>query len=78
MTSGLVKERMTYFHENGMAYQAYNTVLGTAKVFVYCNIDHRYGLCDDFVVDHKITIEELELIAIENELLYELRRLSEN
>lgn len=72
MTNGLVKERMTYFHENGIAYQAFNTILNTAKVFVYSKIDHRYGLCADFEIDHKITVEELELIAIEREALWEL------
>lgn len=67
MTSGLVKERMTYFHENGTAYQAFNTILHTAKVFVYTKIDHKYVLSADFIVDHKITPKDLELIAIERE-----------
>ncbi|MBR2131514.1 MAG: hypothetical protein IJ955_03090 [Oscillospiraceae bacterium] len=72
MTNGLVKERMTYFHENGTAYQAYNTIMNTAKVMVYYKIDHIYTLGANFNVDHKITVEELELIAIEREALYEL------
>lgn len=72
MTNGLVKERMTYFHENGTAYQAFNTVLNTARVMVYHKIDQIYTLSADFKVDHKITVEELELIAIEREALWEL------
>lgn len=68
MTNGLVKERMTYFHENGVAYQAFNTILGGAKVLVYVNIDNHYVLANDFNIDHKIANEEeLKCIAIENE-----------
>lgn len=69
MTNGLVKERMTYFHENGTVYQAFNTLLNTAKVFVYVRIDLRYVCCAEFKVDHRITPEELSLIAIEYESL---------
>lgn len=75
MTNGLVKERMTYFHENGTVYQAFNTILNTAKVMVYVNIGHnQYTCCAEFKVDHKITVEELALIAIENEALAEVSR----
>lgn len=73
MTSGLVKERMTYFHENGIAYQAFNTICG-AKILVYVNIDNNYVLANDFTIDHKIAnVEELKMIAIENEILRELK-----
>lgn len=73
MTSGLVKGRMTYFCENGIAYQAFNTILG-AKVLVYVNIDNCYVLASDFFIDHKIAnAEELKMIAIENEILRELK-----
>lgn len=74
MTNGLVKERMTYFHENGTAYQAFNTLLNKAKVFVYVRIDLNYICCAEFEVDHKITVEELALIAIEHEALVEVSR----
>ena len=69
MTNGLAKERMTYFYSKTIAYQAFNTIFGTAKVFVYVLIDGgKYILCSDFEIDHKIANEhELKLIAIENE-----------
>ena len=75
MTSGLVKERMTYFAGNGIAYQAFNTILGTGKVLVYVNIDNNYVLANDFNIDHKIANEEeLKLIAIEHEMQYNNRQ----
>lgn len=67
MTSGLVKGRMTYFCENGIAYQAFNTVLNRAKVLVYVNIVPNYVCCAEFNVDHQINEEELKCIAIERE-----------
>lgn len=73
MTNGLVKERMTYFHENGTVYQAFNTIVG-AKVLMYVNIDNNYVLANDFTIDYKISsVEELKMIAIENEILRELK-----
>lgn len=72
MNNGLVKERMTYFHKNGTAYQAFNTIMGTAKVLVYAKIDRGYVLAADFKVDHPIaSVEELGMIADEREeMLY--------
>lgn len=72
MTNGLVKERMTVFCENGIAYQAFNTILNKAKVFVYSKIDNTYVHCADFEVDHKIDENELKCIAIEREALISL------
>ena len=73
MTNGLHKDRMTYFHENGIAYQAFNTINGGAKILVYVKIDPQYVLCNEFTIDHAIAnVEELELIAIENEALRDL------
>lgn len=67
MNIGLVKERMTYFPKDGIAYQAFNTILGTAKVFVYVRIDQCFVHAADFTVDHPITAEELGMIADERE-----------
>lgn len=72
MTNGLVKERMKVFCENGIAYQAFNTILNKAKVFVYCKIDHTYVHCASFEVDHKIGENELKCIAVEREALIAL------
>ena len=54
MTNGLAKERMTYFCDNGIAYQAFNTILNRAKVLVYVPIDHIFVCCAEMNVDHKI------------------------
>lgn len=73
MTTGLVKERITYFHKNGKAYQCFDTIFGTSKVMVYVNIDNHYALARDFIIDHKIANEEeLKSIAVENEFLWEV------
>lgn len=72
MTSGLVKERMTYFCDNGIAYQAFNTILNRAKVLVYVLIDHCFVCCAEVNVDHKIDEEELKRIAIEREAMIAL------
>ena len=72
MTNGLSKERMTYFCENGIAYQAFNTILNRAKVLVYVPIDHSFVCCDELNVDHKIDEEELKCIAIEREAMITL------
>lgn len=66
MNNGLVKERMTCFVKDGVAYQAFNTVLGTAKVFGYIKIDHRFTHFTDLVVPHKIDETELAQIAKEH------------
>ena len=72
MTTGLSKERMTYFCENGIAYQAFNTILNRAKVLVYVPIDHSFVCCGELNVDHKIDEEELKCIAIEREAMITL------
>lgn len=72
MTNGLSKERMTYFCENGIAYQAFNTILNRAKVLVYVPIDHSFVCCEELNVDHKIDEEELKCIAIEREAMIAL------
>lgn len=71
MTNGLIKGRLTYFHENGIAYQSFNTISG-AKVFSYVKIDSTYRCCAEFVIDHHINGEELKLIADENEIAREI------
>lgn len=72
MTNGLVKGRMTYFCENGIVYQAFNTILNRAKVLVYVPIDHSFVCCAEVNVDHKIDEEELKCIAVEREAMIAL------
>lgn len=74
MTNGLVKERMTYFCDNGIAYQAFNTILNRAKVLVYVPIDHIFVCCAEMNVGHKINEEELKCIAIEREAMIALEK----
>ena len=74
MTNGLSKERMTYFCDNGIAYQAFNTILNRAKVLAYVRIDRTFVCCEEINVDHKINEEELKCIAIEREAMNVLEK----
>lgn len=72
---GSVKERITYCHENGTAYQAVNSSYNTGTIMVYVKDDNRYVLCAYYEVDHIITKEELEKFAIEREALYKQKNI---
>ena len=67
MTNGLTKGRMTYFHENGMAFQAFNTRFGKAWIGIYTPIDHQYVNCAEVKLDQPIDEKGLEQFAKEYE-----------